>query len=453
MLVRYKVSNFLSFYEEQEFSMKAGKSKGHQEHIFINKKISLLKGAYLYGANASGKSNFIKSIAFARSCILKGISGVNTIEKNYKLDKESLKKVSEFEFEILIEDKVYAYGFSLMLKTKQVIEEWLYEVLGTKDKLIFIRKLENEKSVVEEKLKFSAADRVKLNVYIDDLQNTNLLLEVLGKKKFGRQSYEFIKVLNWFRENLIIVFPDTSHFVTEYFDITTNWEKYLECFDTGIQEIDFKDREFKELPIPEKLKEDISNHIGELTAELGNKSTEKVPTVVINTNNNFLKIYMENNELKVKEIVFKHKSTTGNIEFKFYEESDGTKRLIELIPLLEKINCKNHTILIDELERSLHPILAKAFLDNFYMKLSKNNSQLILSTHESRLLDLDRIRRDEIWFLEKDIEKGTKLFSLEEFKTRFDAKIDKAYLLGRYGGIPIIRDMIFDNEHEIECDN
>lgn len=449
MLVRYKVSNFLSFYEEQEFSMKVGKSKGHQEHIYTNKKNSLLKGAYLYGANAAGKSNFIKSIAFARSCILKGIPGVNTIEKNYKLDKESLKKVSEFEFEILIGEKIYAYGFSLMLETKQVIEEWLYEVLITKDKLIFNRKLENGKSKVEEKLKLSVSDRVKLEVYIDDLENTNLLLEILGKKKFEKQSYEFIKVINWFRENLIIVFPDTSHFVTEYFDITTNWEKYLEYFDTGIQEIDFKDRSFKELPIPEEIKEDMSNHIAELTAELGNKNKGKVPTVVINTNNNFLKIFMKDNELKAKEIVFKHKSATGNIEFKFYEESDGTKRLIELIPLLEKISCKNHTILIDELERSLHPVLVKAFLDSFYQKLSETNSQLILSTHESRLLDLDRVRRDEIWFLEKDIEKGTKLFSLEEFKTRFDTKIDKAYLLGRYGGIPIIKDIIIENE----CDN
>ncbi|MGL4652846.1 AAA family ATPase [Cetobacterium sp.] len=450
MLVRYKVSNFLSFYEEQEFSMKVGKSKGHQEHIYVNKRNSLLKGAYLYGANAAGKSNFIKSIAFARSCILKGVPGVNTIEKNYKLNRESLKKVSEFEFEILIGEKVYAYGFSIMLETKQIIEEWLYEVLITKDKLIFNRKLENGKSKVEEKLKLSGADKVKVEVYIDDLENTNLLLEVLGKKKFEKQSYEFIKIINWFRENLIIVFPDTSHFITEYFDLTTNWEKYLEYFDTGIQKIDFKDRAFKELPIPEDIKEEISNHIAELTAELGNKTNGKVPKVVINTNNNFLKIYVENNELKAKEIVFKHKSSNENIEFKFYEESDGTKRLIELIPLLEKIDCKNHTILIDELERSLHPVLVKAFLDKFYEKLSKSNSQLILSTHESRLLDLDRVRRDEIWFLEKDIEKGTKLFSLEEFKTRFDSKIDKAYLLGRYGGIPNIKDIDID---DVECDS
>ncbi|MGL5724974.1 AAA family ATPase [Cetobacterium sp.] len=450
MLVRYKVSNFLSFYEEQEFSMRVGKSKGHQEHIYTNKKNSLLKGAYLYGANAAGKSNFIKSIAFARSCILKGIPGVNTIEKQYKLNKESLKEVSEFEFEILIGEKIYAYGFSLMLETKQVIEEWLYEVLMTKDKLIFSRKLENGKSKVEEQLKLSASDRVKAEVYIDDLENTNLLLEILGKKKFEKQSYEFTKVLNWFRENLIIVFPDTSHFINEYFDITTNWEKYLEYFDTGIEGIDFKDRAFKELPIPEDLKEEMSNHIAELTTAFSNKSDGKIPKIVINTNNNFLKIFLENNELRAKEIVFKHKSVADNIEFKFYEESDGTKRLIELIPLLEKVSCKNHTILIDELERSLHPVLVKAFLDRFYLKLSKSNSQLILSTHESRLLDLDRVRRDEIWFLEKDVEKGTKLFSLEEFKTRFDTKVDKAYLLGRYGGIPNIRDIIIES---VECDN
>ena len=172
--------------------------------------------------------------------------------------------------------------------------------------------------------------------------------------------------------------------------------------------------------------------------------------VVIGLGDNFLSLYLENNKLKAKEILFKHKGIEKEVEFKFYEESDGTKRLLELLPLLEKVKCNDQTILIDELERSLHPVLVKEFLRRFYKNMEKTNSQLIITTHESRLLDLDTIRRDEVWFAENSIEEGTTLYSLEEFKTRFDLKLDKAYLLGRYGGIPHIKTLL---EEDIECDN
>lgn len=443
MLVRYKVENFLSFYKEREFSMITGRTRSHKDHLYEGEKFSLLKGGFIYGANAAGKSNFIKSIYFAKNCILKGIPKVNTIEKNYKLKEDSLKIPSQFEFEILIEDKVYAYGFSLMLETKKVIEEWLCEVQEKSDRLIFSRK-EDEK--IQTSFNLTETDNIKLNVYLDDLESKNLLLEVLSNKKWENENYEFLNVLKWFKNNLIIIFPDTSEYVTEYFgNDTVNWKKYLKLFDTGIIDISFGDRNFKEIPIPDQIKEKISNDMSKLVSEKNKKSE-----VVINMKNNFLNLYLEENELKVKEILFKHESSEEEKEFKFYEESDGTKRLLELIPILEKVKCENHTIFVDELERSLHPLVVTAFLDICYENMKNNKSQLVVATHESRLLDLDKIRRDEIWFVDRDLDEGTKLFSLEKFQTRFDTKLDKAYLLGRYGGIPNIAKILDD---EIECDN
>lgn len=440
MLIRFNVENFLSFNKKREFSMITGKSRSHTSHVYNSSNLSLLKSSYIYGANASGKTNFIKSINFARKCVLNGISSVNTLEKNYKLDEESLKKPTQFEFEILIEDKIYAYGFSFLLETKEILEEWLVEVGKKEDIIIFAR----NKNKVKNTLNLTDTDKIKLGVYLDDLESNSLLLEILNKKKWEKDDYKFLKILKWLEENLIIIFPNTTNYVVEYFENTENWLEYLDIFDIGITGINFGKREFEELPIPKELKSKISNDMATLVSD---KDDNK--KMVIGLGDNFLSLYLENNKLKAKEILFKHRGIKKEVEFKFYEESDGTKRLLELLPLLEKVKCNSQTILIDELERSLHPVLVKEFLRRFYKNMEKTNSQLIITTHESRLLDLDTIRRDEVWFVENSIEEGTTLYSLEEFKTRFDLKLDKAYLLGRYGGIPHIKTLL---EEDIECD-
>ena len=128
--------------------------------------------------------------------------------------------------------------------------------------------------------------------------------------------------------------------------------------------------------------------------------------------------------------IFKHKNC--NDEFGAYEESDGTIRIFELLDI---IFSKDKVYVIDELDNSLHPLLVNGFLSKFLRE--KNNTQLIVTTHESKTLDFDLVRRDEIWFVEKNIDCSSKLYSLEEFKdiARFDRKIDKAYMEGRFGGI------------------
>ncbi len=446
MLIRFSVENFLSFYTKREFNMITGKSRSHTNHIYNSTHLSLLKSSYIYGANASGKTNFIKSISFAKECILNGISQTNTLEKNYKLDINSLEKPTQFEFEILIGNKIYAYGFSMMLVTKKVLEEWLVEV-GEKEDINIFSRTENK---VIKNLDLTENDKIKLDVYLADLESNSLLLEVLNKKKWEKNNYEFLKILKWFTENLIIIFPNTANYLIEYFNEGASWLNCLSAFDIGITGISFGEREFKELPIPNELKDKISNDIASLIST-GSKENKKA---VIDLGHNFLSLYIEDNKLKAKEILFNHKSLQGDIKFKFYEESDGTKRLLELLPLLEKVKNGNYTILIDELERSLHPVLVKEFLRVFYKNMEKTKSQLVITTHESRLLDLKSIRRDEVWFAENSIENGTNLYSLEEFKTRFDQKLDKAYLLGRYGGIPHIKSLLNDDiDDNVECDH
>lgn len=131
--------------------------------------------------------------------------------------------------------------------------------------------------------------------------------------------------------------------------------------------------------------------------------------------------------------------------FPINEESEGTIRLLDLAEILLTKE-KNKVFVIDELDRCLHPQVTVKFISLFLERAKKYNNQLIVTTHESRLLDFEILRRDEIWFVNKD-ENGSKLYSLEQYNERFDKKIDKAYLDGRYGGVPI-----FDNIFPVDID-
>ena len=150
-------------------------------------------------------------------------------------------------------------------------------------------------------------------------------------------------------------------------------------------------------------------------------------------------------KLDVKVIKLTH--INSKTYFDTYEESDGTLRILELIDILLS---DNKVYIIDEIDRSLHPSLTTRFIKTFLDIIKEKNVQLIITTHESRLLTYDVLRRDEVWFCDKDNDGATKLYSLEQFKddARFDRKIDKAYLDGRYGAVPIFMDFpIIDNEN------
>jgi hypothetical protein len=121
-----------------------------------------------------------------------------------------------------------------------------------------------------------------------------------------------------------------------------------------------------------------------------------------------------------------------------HEESDGSRRLLKLLPFLYRLTRQAGVIVIDELERSMHPMLARKFIEFFLKAADNSESQLIFSTHESTLLDLDLMRRDGIWFTEKDQEGATHLYSLADFKVRKDLRIEKGYLEGRFGAIPFL---------------
>jgi hypothetical protein len=134
-----------------------------------------------------------------------------------------------------------------------------------------------------------------------------------------------------------------------------------------------------------------------------------------------------------------HKGEDGRtVSMDLDDESDGTKRLLDLLPAVHQMRSRGRVNIVDEIDRSMHPILVRRLIEFFLTSCADSPSQLIVTTHESNLLDLDLLRRDEIWFAEKDHEQATRLYSLADFKVRKDLEIRKHYLQGRFGAIPFL---------------
>ena len=155
-------------------------------------------------------------------------------------------------------------------------------------------------------------------------------------------------------------------------------------------------------------------------------------------NNERVVFYFENDKIIAAKLVFEHKNNSGNsISFAYAEESDGTKRLLDYLPAFLSVILLKGVYVIDEIERSIHPLLIKELLTKFSLD-EKTKGQLIFTTHESNLLDQDILRQDEIWFAEKNKTGSTELYPLSDFKEHHTIDIRKGYLNGRYGAIPFL---------------
>lgn len=463
MLIRFKVSNFLSFNKQQEFSMIAGAAKKKENHILNEGNLKLLKFSSIYGANASGKSNLLKSIDFSKKIILNGIR-YNITNLYCRINKENKNKISSFEFEIKINDKFYAYGFDILLSENSIRAEWLYELNKTKNKEIpiFIRKI-NEEIDLNEKYFNNVKDIInRLNVYYSDIksQDNILFLTIMNKnkdtmyKEFSNNNVMIFKELfMWFENTLTIIFPQARLDNTPYFSSEENIEKINEIistFGTGIKACKLVKSDMQELKdkIPSEILNNMISTIERLyienSKEDGNLSMQQA-SIRINREMYILKKLED--KLIVEKIILKHKNNDS--DYSFSEESDGTQRLFDLIEVLMNKN-KEKVYFIDELDRCLHPDLTFEFVKRFLNNDADKNTQLIVTTHESRLLNFELLRRDEVWFANRENYGPTDLYSLEDYNERFDKKIDKAYLEGRYGGVPIFETIfpVGDEIHE-----
>jgi len=448
MLKKFIVENFSSFQTENTLDLTAGQTEVNSEHIVKFHKVKILKSAILYGANASGKSNLIKAIDYASKIILKNLDNVDRYKKYFRLDKDSSSKPTKFEFELEINNKFFTYGFSSILSNKEITEEWLYEIGKNTPEKIF----ERTNNSVSLGKSLEKSNKNKFEIYAEDMKNQSdqLFLSEIASKQLSLEdnpeSKTINEIYNWFDKKLILLYPSTKFdkksLLVNDRELSTSFKKYLNEFDTGIKDIESIEEDFETslTDIPIKMKKEIEK-------DLLDKDTKNGKVVLEGDNGLLYVISKENDELKVHKLGLLHGLDFQDV-FELKDESDGTRRLFDLIPLINKFS-KDFTIIIDEFDRSLHPMLTKQFFELFYKQNREDSkTQLIITTHESTLLDLNLVRRDEIFFVEKNKNGASKLFSLNQFKVRYDSKIEKAYLLGRYGAIPI-----FKTFNEINMEN
>jgi len=448
MLIKFSVSNFMSFNKTQSLSMQGNKSNRLKFHMVSDDKSRLLKSALVFGANASGKSNFIKAIDFARILVLKGDTTRVVLEKKYfRIDEKNKDKPGIFQFDLELNGKYYSYGFAISYLTNNILGEWFIDITN-KEKVIFSRTLKDDSSSYEIESNLTIKEvtsKTRFNIYLDDFKKSEmsnlLVLTDLSKRSSDIEECNILRdIIKWFSK-IVVIYPNTHNDLWKFKTVLTNDKvltNFLEGLDTGIEKPLIKRVDFVTAlkDVPDSVKDNI---LKEVSNSL-NKNDKG--TLLLNISGSVFFIKAKKSPGKeisytANTIVFDHGNSSDCFEFK--DESDGTKRIFDLLPLLS-IEDEDSLILIDELNQSLHTKLAQLFYEMFMNSCKGLRKQLIFTTHDILLMDLDLVRQDEIWFIERQENHSSKLYSLSDYKVRIDSKkkLGADYLVGRYGAIPVL---------------
>ncbi|MFO8236300.1 MAG: ATP-binding protein [Bacteroidales bacterium] len=442
MLIRFYIDNILSFGKGREFDMlPSPRYTRLAHHKYKINDFNVLKLSSIYGANGSGKSNLIQGLSRLREIVVNGEIPSNLNSEKFKLSKDNEGKSQILATEFLKNNKAFYYGIEIendIVKTEELYESGLGK---REDVLLFERKTDEYGKV---KTKF-----------FSEFENDNeskTLKSVIEKtlSKPGKPLFKLISELDndflkkikipfdWFAKDLIILMPSSKPVaLAENIDINNTFKEFVNdtmcTFDTGIKKIQTETKTLKEF-----FGEDKAN-IDKLTKILNENPSQRV--ILQSNKGEEVVAVNENDKLLIKRLVLMHLNDNNKfVEFYLNEESDGTNRLLDYLPAFQDIINENKVYIIDEVERSIHPLLIKELIDK-YSKDENTKGQLIFTTHESNLLDQDILRQDEIWFMEKDPNGCSDMYPLSEFKEHHTKSIKKGYLNGRYGAIPFLSNL------------
>lgn len=429
MLAEFRVGNYRSFKDEQVLSLVASNDTALDGNCTTKNTLCLLKSVGIYGPNASGKSNLIKALSTMRQIITtQAEPGKKLPITPFRLDENNLSKPSFFEVTFYHEGVRYQYGFTAT--SERIYDEWLYAYPKGYAQTWFERKLDKKtgKTNWDWKSKKLIGERESLKNKTRD----NVLFLSVGAIWNNKQ---LTAVYEWFSEKIQIIQPlDRSPVAT--IKILMEAEKdekrkelfysYINCMmqhaDFGIEGINIE-------------KEDIDFEKEGIDLE----NVKFQPDVPKEKRKEILR----NLKGRIKvEFIHRVEPVGKEVHFLSPEESDGTNRFFALAgPWLLAI-MDGKILLVDELDASLHPLLARELIKVLHnTEINKSGAQLVFATHDTTLLDPELFRRDQIWFTEKDRGAGTQLYSMSDYKERKPRKgeaMQKGYLSGRYGAIPIL---------------
>lgn len=442
MLTKMVVENFKSFDKQTELTMvSSSKIQVKPNHrVKIGSNTKLLKHAVIYGANASGKSNLVDFLRFFKTTLEERLPvwGTKYFCRN---SKDNEKRDSIFEIQMEIDGKFYAYGFSAILASRWMTGEWLYELYQNGGARCIFEREELSKPKLDSSVVLTKEEYNRFEIYASDFEN-NLSDLFLAEMNRGKNIAEdsnlqvFKKVYNWLKNHIVIITPDSRVTDFKYYYENDSLElinDLISTFDTGVSNVRIEEIDLNDLSkmLPKPVLDDVMERVRKSLAETGKKSFRMSGR----SDTSFFNIeFNGNEEPKVTTIKLRHGKSM--YDFDFEDESDGTRRLFDLMDML-LMKDDDIVYVVDELERSLHPKLTEHFLELFSERHKNHKIQLIFTTHESSIMDQALFRRDEIWFIERDEENNSKIYSLDRFKERYDKKLSKAYLEGRYGAIPV----------------
>lgn len=442
MIIRFSVENWMSFRNRVSFSMIASRERQHSKRVpRVDKyQMRVLPVAAIYGGNASGKTNFFRALSFAKKLVVKGTHPDSLIPVDtFRLDSQATEQPARFLFELLIDETIYEFSFSVTRKA--VLEEKLVKILSNSEKVLYERK-DGEANFD------SSIDRdAFIKFAFQGTRNNQLFLT----NSVSQKVENFRPIYDWFKDHLELVAPDSrfepfERFVDEGHRLYATMNAMLPQLDTGIANLGGEMIPFENIPLPEPLKAKLQEDVKEgvtvrLRAEPGNERYV---------------VTRKNGELKAKKLVTYHPRSDGKkVEFEMRHESDGSQRLIDLLPAFLDVSdtSSKKVYVIDEVDRSLHTLLTRHLLKEYLASCSTNTrSQLLFTTHDVLLMDQRLLRRDEMWVAERNLAGISNLFSLSEYKdVRYDKDIRKSYLQGRLGGVPrILIDGTIDNQGSLD---
>lgn len=449
MLVRFTLENLFSFGERKEFHMiPNGKLKTLQHHKYVHDGFELLKMTSLYGANGAGKSNLIKALDLLRRMVLGEQIPLKLRNSHFKLQEkpEGCSQLLAVEF---IENG-NPYYYALQVLDGVVTVEELYESgLGKgKDQLVYERKTDpiTRKSTLVFSEEHEKDERVQLlkSILLEDfLQPNEPVLKLLHNRGPITQS----KVAyNWFSNTLRILTPTSPvPAIIRRMETDESFKSYAEkvmcSLNVGVVSMASEKKQIREF-----FGLDEEPMIDSLIQEVENSPTHMMS--LRNQRGDQILVVKEGEDYFVKQLRLRHQGTNGiEAAFELDDESDGTIRLLEFVPIFFDLVSRPKVYLIDEVERSIHPLLIKELVSKFSAD-PDTQGQLIFTTHETNLLDQDMFRQDEIWFAEKDRSGSTDLYSLDDYREHKTIDIRKGYMNGRYGSIPFLGNLRDLNWHE-----
>lgn len=420
MLVDFTVTNFLSIKETQSLSLVAGSGKELQETNTFDPEApatpSLVRSSAIYGANASGKSNFVRAIRAVKTIVLESSNQRQSKDRlpvtPFLLNVLSSEQPSEFEVTFVSEGVRFQYGFSAT--AERIHDEWLLAFPKGRPQKWIDRSYDRKKG----KYIWGATDKLsgQKQLWQTATRSNALFLSTA----IQLNSTQLEPVFHWFRDILRVV--DFGKLPVDYSaKLCSNAEgcnavvKLLKAADIDIEEV-----------VVETTKFDTS------------KLSDVIPDVLR------VEIEKQLKETDIHDIRTGHRSESGEIVyFNLNAESEGTQKIFSLAaPWLDTLQ-NGYVLFIDELHDSLHPLIVDFLIGLFHSsKNNRNNAQLVFVTHDTTILNQSTLRRDQVWFCEKEQNQSTHIFPLTEFKPRKDVEnIERSYLTGRYGALPYLREL------------